>query len=293
VGQTLQTLYAGLTTGAIYALVALSYNVIFGASGVLNFAQGGLLMVGAMTGAYLYGQHGWPVGVALLIAVAVGSVTAAIEEKVAVRPALSRGQGAIGWVVATLGFSVVLQAGVSIWLGPDSRPFPAIVSQTPHHLGGAVFTDEQLLLVLTALAVGFILDRFYRRTRVGWALTAISHDQEAAAMRGIPVARLSLAAFALGGALAALTGFLAAPLVGASPTQGFGFALSGFVAAAAGGIPDLRGAVIGGFLVGIVEAAGVTWIGPEYSNVMVFGLLLVVLAVRPQGLFGRRAVRLV
>ena len=292
-GSILQTLFAGLTSGAIYALVALSYNVIFGASGVLNFAQGGLLMVGAMMGAYLFGQHGWPVGAALVVAVAMGAVVAAIEERIAVRPALSRGQSAIGWVVATLGFSVVLQAGFSIVLGPDSRPFPPIVSESPHHYGGAVFNDQQVLLVGAALAVGFILDRFYRRTRVGWALTAISHDQEAAAIRGIPVAMLSLAAFALGGALAALTGFLAGPLVGASPTQGFGFALTGFVAAAAGGIPDLRGAVIGGFGVGIIEAAGVRWIGPEYSNVMVFGLLLVVLAVRPQGLFGKRAVRLV
>src|SRR6266702_3765190 len=126
-GQVLQTSFAGLTSGAIYALVALSYNVIFGASGVLNFAQGALLMVGTMVGAGLYGQRHWPLVAALVVAVAFGAVFAALEERLAVRPALSRGQSAIGWVVATLGFAIVLQAGFSIVMGPDARPFPSIV----------------------------------------------------------------------------------------------------------------------------------------------------------------------
>lgn len=289
----LQVIIAGLTSGAIYALVALSYNVIFGASGVLNFAQGNLLMVGTMVGAGLYGQRGWPVGAALVVSVAFGAACGAIEERLAVRPALSRGQSAIGWVVATLGFAIILQAAFSIVMGPDSRAFPSIVDETPHHIGGAVFSYEQVLLVGSAIAVGFLLDRFYRGTRIGWALTAIAHDQEAAAMRGIPVARLALASFALGGALAAFVGFISAPLIGAAPTLGFQYALSGFVAAAAGGIPDIRGAVVGGFAVGLIEAAGVRWFGAQYANLIVFGVLIVVLSMRPQGLFGRRAVRMV
>jgi branched-chain amino acid transport system permease protein len=289
----LQVIIAGLTTGAIYALIALSYNVIFGASGVLNFAQGSLLMVGTMVGAGLYGQHHWPVGLALVVSTLAGAAFAAIEERVAVRPALSRGHGAIGWVVATFGFAIILQAGFSIVMGPDSRAFPSIVDESPHHIGGAVFSYEQVMLVAVALGVGLVLDQFYRRTRVGWALTAIAHDQEAAAMRGIPVSRLALGSFALGGGLVAMTGFLSAPLVGASPTLGFGYALTGFVAAAAGGIPDIRGAVVGGFGVGLIEAVGVRWLGAQYSNLVVFAVLIGVLSLRPQGLFGRRAVRMV
>jgi len=291
--NVLQVIIAGLTSGAIYALVALSYNVIFGASGVLNFAQGNLLMAGTMVGAGLYGQYRWPVLAALAASVAFGALLAAVEEWLAVRPALSRGQGAVGWVVATLGFAIVLQAGFSIVMGPDSRAFPSIVNEAPHHVGGAVFSYEQVMLVTVALGVGFVLDQFYRRTRLGWALTAIAHDQEAAAMRGIPVARLARAAFALGGALAALSGFLAAPLIGAAPTLGFGYALAGFVAAAAGGIPDIRGAVLGGFAVGLIQATGVWWFGAQYSNLVVFGVLIAVLSLRPQGLLGRRAVRMV
>jgi branched-chain amino acid transport system permease protein len=290
---TLQVVIAGLASGAIYALIALSFNVIFGTTGVLNFAQGKLLMIGTMVGAGLYGQHHWPVVIALVAAVGVGAAAAAVEYRVAVRPALRRSQGAIGWVVATLGFAVVLQAGFSIVMGPDSRPFPAIVSEAPHHIGNAVFNYQQVMLVVVALAVGAALDQFYRRTRVGWALRAIAHDREAAAMRGIPVERLALFSFALGGGLCAMTGFLAAPLIGASPTLGFGFALSGFVAAALGGIPDIRGAVVGGFAVGLITAVGMQWFGAQYSNLVLFGILITVLLLRPHGLFGRTAARTV
>ena len=112
-------------------------------------------------------------------------------------------------------------------------------------------------------------------------------------MRGIPVERLALLSFALGGGLCSLTGFLAAPLIGASPTLGFGYALSGFVAAAAGGIPDIRGAIVGGFAVGLITAGGTQWFGAQYSNLVLFGLLIVVLLFRPHGFFGRTAVRIV
>jgi branched-subunit amino acid ABC-type transport system permease component len=292
-GSTLQVVISGLTSGAIYALVALSYNVIFGASGVLNFAQGALLMTGSVTGAMLLGDYGWPVPAALLIAIAVGAALGAVEELVAVRPATSKGASAIGWVVATLGFAIVLQAAFAILFGADARAFPTLFDESPWRIAGAVFTAQQVMLVVVALAVGIALHQFYKRTRVGWALTAIAHDREAAAMRGIPVDRLALAAFAAGGGLAAMTGFLAGPLIGASPSMGFTYALSGFVAAAAGGIPDVRGAVVGGFALGLMEAVGVDIFGAGYRDVVVFGVLIVVLMVRPHGLFGRGAVRTV
>lgn len=289
----LQVIVSGLTSGAIYALIALSYNIIFGASGVLNFAQGALLMTGSVTGAMLIGDRGWPVLAALVVATAVGAFLGALEEIVAVRPATSKGAAAIGWVVATLGFAIVVQAAFALLFGADARAFPAIIDDSSKRFAGAVFNNQQVMLWVVALLVGLGLHVFYRRTRIGWALTAIAHDREAAAMRGIPVDRLALAAFAAGGGLAAMTGFLAGPLIGASPSLGFTYALSGFVAAAAGGIPDVRGAVAGGFALGLMEAIGVDIFGAGYRDVVVFGVLIVVLMVRPHGFFGRGAVRTV
>lgn len=289
----LQIIIAGLTAGAIYALIALSFNVIYGATGILNFAQGDLVMVGTMVGAGLYGQTGWPVVPALLAVVALGAVLGALEERIAVRPARKRGSSALGWIVATLGFAIVLRAAVSVIMGPDSRPFPDIVKGAPHHIGGAVFNNEQILLVALAVVITVVLHQIYRRTRLGWALTAIAHDSEAAAIRGIPIARLSLLTFAVGGGLAAGTGFVAAPIIGAAPSIGFGYALSGFIAAAAGGIPDIRGALLGGMALGLIEALGTHYMGAGYQEVVVFAVLIVILAIRPAGLFGRTAVRTV
>ena len=290
--ETIQVIISGLTAGAIYGLVALSYNVIYAASGILNFAQGTLLMSGTMIGAWLFGEKGWPVLPVLGLALLIGAGFAVVEERIAVRPAIERGD-AIGWVVATLGFAVIMEALFAIVLGPDTRPFPSFISDAPHDIAGAVYSFQQVALIVVALAVGFLLHAFYTRTRMGWALTAISQDHEAAVMRGIPVRRLVVLAFALGGAIAAGTGFLAAPIIGASPTLGFSYALAGFVAAALGGIPDLRGAVIGGFALGLIEALGVKWFGAEYKDIVVFGVLIAVLAIKPTGLFSRGAVRTV
>lgn len=290
--EIIQVAISGLTAGAIYGLIALSYNVIYGASGILNFAQGALLMSGTMVGAGLFGERGWPVLLALVAALALGAAFAVVEERVAVRPATERGE-AIGWVVATLGFAIIMEAAFAIVMGPDSRPFPSFISDAPHHIGGAVYNLQQVALIVVALAAGFLLHSFYARTRTGWALTAIAQDHEAAVMRGIPVRRLAVFAFGLGGAIAAGTGFLAAPIIGASPTLGFSYALAGFVAAALGGIPDLRGAVIGGFALGLIEAVGIKWFGASYRDVVVFGVLIAVLTIKPAGLFSRGAVRAV
>jgi branched-chain amino acid transport system permease protein len=289
---SLQVIISGLTTGAIFALIALSYNIIFGATGILNFPQGAFLMVGAVVGADLTGSRNWSVAPALIVTVVLAAALGIAEERVAVRPATSRGN-TVGWVVATFGFAIVLQAGVALILGPSPRYFPSFVSQAPHKIGGAVYNMEQVMLIAVALVVGFALDQFYRRTRLGWALTAISHDQEAAAMRGIPVHRLAVAVFGAGAALAALTGFLAGPLIGADPSMGFSYTLSGFVAAALGGIPDLRGAVVGGFLLGLIQAEVVQQFGVQYQSTVVFGVLIAVLMVRPRGLFGKTATRIV
>jgi branched-chain amino acid transport system permease protein len=288
----IQVALSGLTTGAIYAVIGVSYNIIFGAAGILNFPQGAFMMSGAMMAAWLYDEHGWSPVLALIVAMLVGALLGAIEERIAVRPATSKGH-AIGWVVATFGFAIVLQAGYALALGPDTRIVKPIVSNSPHHIGGAVFSYQQLLIIGVAVVVGVALHQFYRRTRIGWALTAIAKDPEAAAIWGFPFNTIGLAAFAFSAALAGMIGFFAAPLTGADPSMGFSYTLSGFVAATVGGIPNIGGAVIGGFALGLLDAIVVHQFGAPYQNAFVFGVLAVVLMTRPNGLFGRSAARVV
>lgn len=287
----LQIVIVGLTSGALYTLVALSYNIIFATTGILNFAQGQLLMAGTMVGVWLYSDQEWPLLLALVATMAAGAALAVVEERVAIRPALKHGHGAMGWVLATLGFGIVLQSGFSLLMGPTARAFPRIVDESPHKIAGAVWNNQQLLLVVTALIAGVALFVFYNRTLLGRALGAIAQDSEAAAIRGIPVAPMAAMSFAISGALVGATGFLAAPILGASPSLGFDLALKGFIAAALGGIPHIKGAVFGGFMLGLIEALGADWIGPGYRTTVVFVVLILILSIRPAGVFGRMAVR--
>jgi branched-chain amino acid transport system permease protein len=284
---------AGLTIGAVYALVAMSYNVIFATTGVLNFAQGELFMAGAMLCAVLYGGGLLSAPLALLVTVPVVAVLAVLEERLAVRKALNSGRGALGWVLATLGFGIVVAAAFALAFSPRIRQPRPIFDNTPQDVLGISISLQQVSLIVTALLVAGLLYLFYQRTLTGVAMRAVSQDAEAAAMRSIPVSALGAASFGVSGAVAGLAGFLAAPLLGAYPAMGFAVALQGFIAAAFGGIPHIHGAIVGGFVLGLVQTFGSDLIGPGYRTAVVFLLLIAVLALKPAGLFGRLSARAV
>lgn len=283
----------GIATGAIYALLAVGYNVIFATTGVLNFAHGELFMVGTMTAAVLLTDRGWPVLAAALAALVIGAVLAALTERIAVRPATAKGRGAMGWVLSTLGVAIVIRSGVALWLGSDTRAVDPFIPGEPIVWGDIRISPTQLSLVIAAVLITIAAVAFYRRSRWGQALGAVAQDADAAVLRGIPVGALSALSFALGGALAAGAGFLASPLTGAFPSIGFALALKGFIAAALGGIPEIRGALAGGLALGVIEAACIEWLGAGYRDAGVFVALLAILAVRPAGMFGRGSVRAV
>jgi branched-chain amino acid transport system permease protein len=284
---------AGLTTGAIYALVAVSFNVIFSATGVLNFAQGELFMAGAMLCALLYNDRGISAPLALVITVAAVAAIAVLEERLAVRRALRAGRGAMGWVLATLGFSIVMASTFSLLFGPDIRQPRGLFSDKPQTVLGITYSNQQLSLVVVAVLVAIGLAAFYRSSTTGVAMRALAQDPEAASMRGIPVSALGAVAFAISGAVVGAAGFLSAPVVGAYPSMGFIFALQGFIAAALGGIPSIKGALVGGLLLGVIGSFGADYIGAGYRTALIFAVLIVVLVIRPAGLFGRLTARAV
>jgi branched-chain amino acid transport system permease protein len=228
-----------------------------------------------------------------VVAVVIAALLGAVEEPAAVRPATKRGHGAFGWVLSTFGFAIILRSGAALLFGPELRSFPKIVPGDQWNLGGVFINPTQVSLLVLTLVMAIGLHAFYTRSLLGRALGGIAQDQEAAAFRGIPVAKLSILSFAIGSAIAALTGFMAGPLTAAFPTIGLGFALKGFIAAAVGGIPEIKGALLGGLGLGLIEAFGADLIGPGYREAIVFAVLLIMLGIKPAGIFGRESVRAV
>lgn len=291
----LETTMIGLTTGAIYALIAMGYNVVFATTGVLNFAHGEFFMGGMMLGAFLFVTVGLPAPVALLLTMLAGALGGIVEERLAVRGALQKGSGlgSSGWVLSTLGFGIIIQSGITLWLGPELRTFPSFMPFDSITVLDVTVTAQRLLVIAAALVVGALMYLFLEKSLLGRALGAVEQDPDAARLRGIPVVRLGVIAFAIGGSLGALAGFLTAPLSAAVSSVGLVFGLKGFIAAAVGGIPSIKGALIAGFLLGLLEVFGVAWLGAGYRDAIVFGTLIVVLMIKPAGLFGAGTVRAV
>lgn len=282
-------IWSGLASGAVYALVAIGYNIVYISSQTFNFAQAQLVMVGgfiAYSGLVTF-HLPWPVVV--LMAAASVLVLAAVEERTAVRPA----PHADVQLVTTLGAATLLE-GVSqlIWGNQPLRvPFSG-GSGVLSLLGGRLY-PVQIALVLAAIALVVVLTYLSRHLKLGLALLGMAEDREAALLRGVNVRRLALGAFAFSGALAGALGLLVAPYTFAFATLGSSLALYGFVVLAIGGFGSMGGTLAGGLVVGIVETLVTRYLGSQYADLFVFAALILILFVRPAGLFVRARERVV
>ncbi|GGV40623.1 branched-chain amino acid ABC transporter permease [Actinomadura cremea] len=279
-------LVAGLVFGSLYGLVAMGFNVLHRPTNVVNFAQGELIMIGAMLMAATP-IGGLPWGVAAVCVMAVVAVVTLAEERVAVTPVLRRSSHAAGWVITTLAFSLlIVEAAGRLWTDQPSTvapPWP--LSLDVNDVAGFRFSSYQVAVVAVAVAVVLLLG-LLDRSRLGTALRAVAADRDGARLRGIDPRALTRRSFLLGGALAGLTGVLAAPLLLASVTMGLGLLIKGFAALAVGGIGDNRGVLVAGWVLGTVEAAGAAYASPGSQSVVLFAAMLLILLVRPNGLRG-------
>jgi branched-chain amino acid transport system permease protein len=276
----------GLAAGSLYALIAVGFNVLYRPTNVFNFAQGDLVMLGAMIAASAMAS-GLPWIVALLVAAVFVGVIALAENFAAVAPIIRRSSVSHAWIISTLAYSLIIDNLVGHVWGPDPIRVdpPAPLSVTTFMIGGMRTSSYQLaLIVFSALAI-LLIEQFYR-TRAGKAVLAVAEDRDAALLRGIDPGRLSNWSFFLGGGLAAVTGLLASPILYASTGLGPALLVKGFEAAAIGGVGNNRGALIAGWLLGLAEAAGGTMLSPGYQQASTFALLLVILLIQPRGLFG-------
>jgi branched-chain amino acid transport system permease protein len=290
----MDVLGSGIPAGCLYALVAASFNILYRPTNVFNFAQGDLVMLGAMLTATMHGLGWipWPVGLALTVML-VGLLTVAIE-RVAVFPILRRSTQSHTWVITTLAVSMIITNVVGKIWGADPLPVPPPtgLSTDPMTIGGLLISSYQIALIAFTVLLIAIIEALYQ-TRTGRAILAVAENRDAALLRGIDPSTLSQWSFFLGGSLAALTGYLAAPIMFASTSLGGALLLKGFAAAAVGGLGSNKGALAAGLLIGLTESTSANLLSSGYQQAIILAVVLTVLLVRPQGLFGKAESRAV
>jgi branched-chain amino acid transport system permease protein len=280
----LQFVVAGLKNGAIYSLVALGFTIVFAATGAINFAQGEFFMLGGMIGAALV-KFGAPVPVAVLVAVLGTAALGAVFDLAALRPIADGDPLRI--IMVTIGGSVVLRQLALHVFGPDEAALPSFSDGPSIQVFGAAIERQTLWIwLLTALAVVALM-LLYKRTAFGRAMRATAINREAARLVGIDTGVIVTASFALAAGLGAVAGLAVAPLTQTAFDVGAGIGVKGFAAAVLGGLGNPVAAVGGGVVLGLLESMTAGYVNPLYKDAVAFLVLLAVLFVRPQGLFGR------
>jgi len=283
--QLVQFLLTGLTVGAIYALVALGFAIIFNASHVINFAQGEFVMIGGMAAAGFV-EAGLPLPLAALFAVAGAMLVGLALEKLAVEPA--RGAPVVTLIIITIGASILLRGLATLVWDKKIHSVPAFSGEAPLRLGGATLLPQTLWVLGASVLTVALLWWFFNRTLTGKAILAVSHNRLAAQLMGISVRRVLLVSFALSAALGALAGVLIAPISFTSWDVGVMLGLKGFAAAILGGMGSGPGAIIGGLALGLIESLGAGYLSSAYKDVFAFVIILAALIFLPDGLAGRR-----
>ncbi|MDP3702683.1 MAG: branched-chain amino acid ABC transporter permease [Hylemonella sp.] len=297
----LQQIINGLVLGSMYALVALGYTMVYGIIGLINFAHGEVLMVGALVSWSVIGvlQPLLPPWLVLVIALIVACVLAAALnysiEKVAYRPL--RNSPRLAPLITAIGMSILLQTIAMIIWKPNFKSYPTLLPSTPIQIGGASITPTQIMiLVVTAITLAALM-WLVHGTRLGRAMRATAENPRVAALMGVQPDRVISATFIIGAVLAAIAGVMWASNYGTvQHSMGFLPGLKAFTAAVFGGIGNLAGAVVGGVLLGLIEAIGAGYIGDltggvlgsHYADIFAFIVLIVVLTLRPSGLLGER-----
>jgi branched-chain amino acid transport system permease protein len=283
----LQLTFTGLSNGMVYALVAVGFVIVYKASDVINFAQGEFLLLGAYLAFAFIAQIGLPwslgIGATLLAALAIGLLV----ERFVLRPLI--GEPIISMIMVTIALSSVLKAVVLAVWGAAPKPFPKFLPSTPVGVMGVTITTDRLLTIALAGVMLGLLTLFFRHTRDGIAMRAIADDQQAALSMGISIKRVLAVAWAMAAAVAAVGGIMVANLVGVSHDVGY-VGLRVFPVVILGGLDSIPGAILGGAIIGLLESYTGGYVGQGLNLIVPFVALVVVLMVRPYGLFGKEII---
>ncbi|MCZ0734469.1 branched-chain amino acid ABC transporter permease [Phreatobacter sp. AB_2022a] len=285
--EFLQFAFSGLTVGAVYALVALGFTLIYNASDVVNFAQGEFVMLGGMTTVFLH-LAGVPVPLAALAAIAVTTLVGIGLHKLAIEPA--RGASPVTLIIITIGASIFLRGAAAIVFDKRFHQLPHWFGDQPIRVGGASVLPQSLVVLAGAAVIVVALWAFFERSLFGKAVLATAANRLAARLQGIDTGFVIGFSFAVSAAIGAIAGVLVTPVTLTSYDVGTLMALKGFAAAMLGGMGNPLGAVVGGLLVGVLEAFGAGYLSSQYKDAVAFIVILAVLFVLPNGLFGRSRV---
>ena len=283
--QVLQVLVSGIAQGCIYGLIALGFVLIYKATETVSFAQGELMMLGAFLGLALMTALGFPFWLSVLSAIAAMGAFGVLLERIVIRPIL--GQPAFSIVMLTIGIGYVARGAITMIpnVGTDTHTLPVPYRNEVLEFGGVVFAVEQLAVIGVTALLCTLLYLLFRHSKVGIAMQAASQNQLAAYYMGIPVKRLNGLVWGLAAAVAAVAGLLLAPITFIHANMGF-IGLKAFPAAVVGGFGSLPGAIVGGLIIGVVESMSGFFLPEGFKDVAAYVVVLVMLMIKPNGLFG-------
>ncbi|WP_149540313.1 branched-chain amino acid ABC transporter permease [Siccirubricoccus phaeus] len=281
----IQYLLTGLSVGSVYAMVGLGFYVMWSAAKAVNFNFGDIFMLGAVLAVVLL-DLGAPLLLAAPAAVLAAAMVAAAIERGFVRP-FNREANAIGWMLTTIAVGTMLESATTALFSSNPRALPSPLAEHPIRLGGAGIYPQELLLPVALVAVAFGLEFFYRRTLTGRAMRAVAYNRVAAGLVGIDADRITLLAFFIAGLLGALAGLLIGPVIQASSTMGAVIGLKGFLVAIIAGIANARGVLVCGVLYGVAEKFIEGYLSTAARDAIGFTLMVLLLLLFPQGLFGK------
>jgi len=282
-------LVSGIGLGSMYGLLALGFYITYSVSSTVNFSQGSSMMLGAVFAYTFAVTFGWPLAPAVVMALALCALYGIVVERVAIRPFARHGSSA--WLMATVAIGIVADNAVLFTFGKEPRGFPMPLASDYVQILGIGVSPLQLAIPVIGLALAGLLHFFTRRARLGKALLAVVQNQDAARLMGINVSAAISLAFALSTVFAGVAGIMIAPLFNVHSDMGTLFGLKAFAVAILGGITSAWGVMIAGLLFGVVEGLITAGLGSTYTQILTFALVIVALALRPNGLFGRAEVK--
>jgi branched-chain amino acid transport system permease protein len=279
----LQQIVSGITSGSIYALIALGFVAIYKATDILNFAQGEFVMIGAYFWLLVYNTFHLPYPLVFLISFCMAGVLGMVIERTVSRPLLNAPHMSV--VFATVAVGIILRGMVRWIWGPFYYPFPKMLSNRPYEIAGVLVTPQNLWIILIVLSLMLTFYLFFKFTKMGKAMRATAQNRNAASLMGIRIKTVFSMTWAISAIMGAIAGCLLAPLVTANPDMGW-VIIKAFAASIIGGFGSIPGAIVGGFLLGIIENIAGGFISTAFKDVASFLLIIVILVVMPSGLLG-------
>lgn len=281
-------LLSGISLGSIYALIALGYTMVYGIAKMLNFAHGDIIMVGGYVVFFAMSSSWCPTWLAIIIGIAVCTLLGVVIEKIAYKPL--RSMPSLTVLITAIGVSYFLQNAALLLFKSNTRTFRSVTENLPDlNISGLVITSETIVTIAVTVVLMVALTLFVNKTKMGKAMRAVSEDKEAAELMGISVNKTISLTFAIGSALAAVAGVLLCSNFHAlSPYTGSMPGIKAFVAAVFGGIGSIPGAMVGGILLGVIENLAKGYISTQLSDAIVFLVLILVLLIKPTGIFGKK-----